>query len=315
MNGGIEVFRYTLRRFLYMVITLFIIASLTFFLMHALPGDPFANSEKLPAELKEALMQQYNLDKPLVTQYGLYLGKLIKGDLGISFKYQNRSVNKIIKEAFPVSATIGMQGLIFGIFLGLGLGILAAIRHNTIFDYGTMAIAIIGVSIPAFVFATLLQYYIGLKLGWFPIARWGTFSHTIMPSFALSLGIIALMARMMRTSMLDVLSQDYLKTAKSKGLSGPIVIWRHAIRNALLPIVTILGPLIINVITGTLIIEQIFAIPGLGKHFVQSIVVNDYTVTMGLAMFYSAFLVVAIFLVDIAYGIVDPRIRLDGGKG
>jgi ABC-type dipeptide/oligopeptide/nickel transport system permease component len=315
MNGGIGVFRYTLKRFIYMVITLFIIASLTFFLMHALPGDPFSNSEKLPAELKEALLQQYNLDKPLVTQYGLYLGKLIKGDLGISFKYQNRSVNKIIKEAFPVSATIGLQGLIFGVLVGLGLGILAAIRHNSIADYGTMAIAIIGVSIPSFVFATLLQYYIGLKLGWFPIARWGTFSHTIMPSFALSLGIIALMARMMRTSMLDVLSQDYLKTAKSKGLSGRIVIWRHAVRNALLPIVTILGPLIINVITGTLIIEQIFAIPGLGKHFVQSIVVNDYTVTMGLAMFYSAFLVIAIFLVDIAYGLIDPRIRLDGRKG
>jgi ABC-type dipeptide/oligopeptide/nickel transport system permease component len=309
------VLRYTLRRLTYMVITLWVIATLTFFLMHTLPGDPFANSEKLPAETKEVLMRQYHLDKPLIIQYGLYMSNLMQGDLGISFKYQNRSVNDIIKDGFPASAKIGSQAILFGVLVGLGMGILASIRHNTVSDYGTMVIAIIGVSIPSFVVATLMQHYLGLKLGWFPVARWGTFSHTIMPSLALSFSIIAIMARMMRTSMLDVLSQDYLKTAKAKGMSGTVVIWRHAIRNALLPVITILGPLTINIITGTLIIEQIFAVPGLGKHFVQSIIVNDYTVTMGMTVFYSAFLVIAIFLVDIAYGIVDPRIRITGREG
>jgi ABC-type dipeptide/oligopeptide/nickel transport system permease component len=306
---------YTLKRLAYMLLTLFIIATLTFFLMHSLPGDPFSNSDKLPDELRDVLMAEYNLDKPLIVQYGLYLKKLVQFDLGVSFKYQNRSVNDIISDSFPNSALIGIQGLLFGLFVGLGLGILAAIRHNSIFDYGSMIVAIIGFSIPSFVFATGIQYYIGLKLGWLPIARWGTFAHTVMPSLCLSVAIIAVIARMMRTSMLDVLSQDYLMTAKAKGMSGSRIIWRHAIRNALLPVITILGPLTINVITGSLIIEQIFAIPGLGKHYVQSIVVNDYTVTMGLTIFYSSFIVFSIFLVDIAYGIIDPRIRLDGRKG
>lgn len=283
--------------------------------MNALPGDPFANSDKLPPELKESLMAQYNLDKPLVVQYVYYLSNLLQGDLGISFKYQNRSVNSIIADSFPASAYIGIQGMVLGILIGLGLGILAAIKHNTFADYGTMIIAIIGVSIPSFVIATLLQYYVGLKLGWLPIARWGTYAHTVMPSIALSFGVIAVLARMMRTSMLDVLSQDFLKTAKAKGLSGRVVILRHAVRNAMLPVITILGPLTINIVTGTLIIEQIFAIPGLGKYFVNSIVVNDYTVIMGITIFYSLFLVTAIFLVDIAYGLVDPRIRISNGKG
>jgi ABC-type dipeptide/oligopeptide/nickel transport system permease component len=309
------VLRYTLRRFSFMVITLWIIATLTFFLMHALPGDPFANSERLPKELRENLMAHYHLDEPLIVQYGLYMKDLLQGDLGISFKYQNRSVVEIIKNGFEASAIIGIQAIIFGLLVGLGLGILASIRHNTFADYGTMVVAIIGVSFPSFVVATLLQYFIGLKLGWLPIARWGTYEHTVLPSFALSLLIIAFIARMMRTSMLDILSQDYLKTAKAKGLSGPVVIWRHAIRNAILPVITIMGPLTVNIITGTLVVELIFAVPGLGQQFVQSIVINDYTVTMGLAIFYSFFLVVAIFLVDIAYGIVDPRIRLSGRKG
>jgi ABC-type dipeptide/oligopeptide/nickel transport system permease component len=309
------VLRYTLRRFTYMIITLWIIATLTFFLMHTLPGDPFANSEKLPAETKQVLMEHYHLDKPLIIQYAYYMEKLVQGDLGISFKYQNRSVNDIISDGIGASAYIGIEAIVFGLLVGLGLGIVAAMRHNTFSDYGAMAIAIIGVSIPSFVVATLVQHFVGLKLGWLPIARWGTFAHTILPSFSLSLGIIAVMGRMMRASMLDVLGQDYLMTAKAKGMSGRVVIWRHAVRNALLPVITILGPLTINIITGTLIIEQIFAIPGLGKHYVQSIVVNDYTVTMGMTIFYSVLLVVAIFLVDIAYGLVDPRIRLAGRKG
>lgn len=307
--------RYTLRRFIYMIGTVWVIATLTFFLMHALPGDPFANSEKLPPELKQSLLAQYHLDKPLIVQYGYYLTDLAKGDFGVSFKYQNRSVNEMIKDGFPVSAAIGFQGVLFGVLVGVGLGIVAAIRHNTLSDYGTMLIALIGVSIPSFVFAVLLQYYVGLKLGWFPIARWGTYAHTVMPSFALSVGTIAIMARMMRTSMLEVLGQDYLKTARAKGLSGWVIIWRHAIRNALLPVITILGPLVVNVITGTLVIEQIFAVPGLGKYYVDSININDYTVTMGITIFYSILLVFALFLVDIAYGLVDPRIRLAGRKG
>jgi ABC-type dipeptide/oligopeptide/nickel transport system permease component len=309
------VLRYSLQRFAYMIMTIWVIITLTFFLMHFMPGDPFDNSEKLPEDLKQSLLRQYHLDKPVIVQYGYYLKNLIKGDFGISFKYLNRSVNDIISGGFPASALIGIQGIAFGVFVGLGLGIIAAIRHNTFADYGSMIIALIGVSIPSFVFAVLLQYYVGLKLGWLPIARWGTYEHTIMPSFALSVSSIAIMARMMRTSMLDVLGQDYLKTAKSKGLSERVVISRHAVRNALIPVVTILGPLVVNVITGTLIIEQIFAIPGLGKQYVQSIQINDYTVIMGVTIFYSVLLVFALFLVDLAYGIIDPRIRLAGRKG
>ncbi len=306
--------RYTLRRFGYMIITLWVIITLTFFLMHMLPGDPFSDIQKLTPELQAKLLEKYGLDKPLPEQYLHYLGKVIQGDLGVSYKSSNQEVTAIIKRAFPVSAQIGLQAIALGVLLGLTLGIFAAIKQGTAIDYLAILVAIIGVSVPSFVIAALLQYFIGVKLELLPVALWGTWQHTVMPSFALSLGMTAYFARMMRASMLDVINQDYTRTAKAKGLSYFQIIWRHTMRNAMLPIITILGPLVVGIITGTIVIERIFAIPGLGKYYVESIYKNDYSITLGLTIFYSSMLVVAIFVVDLLYGIVDPRIRIGGRK-
>lgn len=306
--------RYTLRRFGYMLITMWVIITLTFFLMHMLPGDPFSDIEKMTPEVKAKLLAKYGLDKSLPEQYMIYLGNIAKGDLGSSYKTSNRDVNDIIEQHFPTSARIGGQAIVFGLFVGLTLGIIAALRQNSWVDYSAILIAIIGVSIPNFVIATLLSYFVGVKLGWFPPAGWGKFSHTVMPSFALSLGMLAYFARMMRTSMLDVIGQDYMRTAKSKGLNDFQIVVKHMIRNAILPIITILGPMIVGIITGTIIIEQIFIIPGLGKYYIHSIYLNDYAVTLGLTIFYSALLIFAIFVVDILYGVIDPRIRVAGRK-
>lgn len=307
-------FRYTLRRTGYMLITLWVIITLTFFMMHLLPGDPFSDIEKMTPEVRAKLMAKYGLDQPLPMQYLKYLGNIVQGDLGSSYKSSNRDVNDIIAAHFPVSARIGLQAVVFGLVVGLTLGIIAAMRQNTWVDYMAILIAIIGVSIPNFVVATLLSYFVGVKLDLFPPAGWGTFAHTIMPSFALSLNMLALFARMMRASMLDVIGQDYMRTAKAKGLTDLQVTFKHMIRNAILPIITILGPLLIAIITGTIIIEQIFIIPGLGKYYVQSIYLNDYAVTLGLTIFYSTMLVVSMFVVDLLYGVIDPRIRVAGRK-
>jgi len=297
-----------------MLITLWVIITLTFFLMHMLPGDPFSDIQKLTPELQAKLLEKYGLDKPLPEQYLHYLGKVIQGDLGVSYKSSNQEVTEIIKRSFPVSAQIGLQAIALGVLLGLTLGIFAAIKQGTAIDYLAILVAIIGVSVPSFVIAALLQYFIGVKLELLPVALWGTWKHTVMPSFALSLGMIAYFARMMRASMLDVINQDYTRTAKAKGLSYFQIIWRHTLRNAMLPIITILGPLVVGIITGTIVIERIFAIPGLGKYYVESIYKNDYSITLGLTIFYSSMLVVAIFVVDLLYGIVDPRIRIGGRK-
>lgn len=303
--------RYILKRVASSLITLWVIITITFFLMHAIPGDPFTNEKKIPEEIMANLNHKYGLDQPLIVQYGRYLNNLVHGDLGISLKYKNRSVNDMIKEGFPVSAHLGLWAAVIGISLGLLLGIIASLNHKGFWDYFVIFVAISGVSVPSFVFAALFQYAFGVKLGWFPVARWGTPMHVILPALSLGLRVIAFQARMMRTSMLDVLGQDYIKTAKSKGLRKSQVTWRHAIRNAILPVITILGPLLAGLLTGTFVIEKIFAIPGLGKFYIQSIQQNDYTVIMGTTAFYSTILILLVFLVDIAYGFVDPRIRID----
>lgn len=307
--------RYILKRFLYSIITLWIIITLTFILMRLLPGKPFTGAKPIPPSIEENLNRRYGLDKPVYVQYFKYLGNLLKGDLGMSMFQQNRTVNSIIAEGFPVSASLGIRALIFALVAGLLLGIIAAINHGKTWDYVTMFIAVLGVSVPSFIIGGIIQYIFGVKpFKILPVAGWDGFKHTIMPSFALGLGTLAIMARMMRTSMLDVLNQDYIKTAKAKGLSKKTIIWRHAIRNAILPIVTILGPLVASITTGTFVVENIFGIPGLGKHFVNSVNQNDYTLIMGLTLFYAIILIGMNFLVDIAYGFIDPRIRLVGGK-
>jgi oligopeptide transport system permease protein len=260
-------------------------------------------------------MKTYGLDQPIWIQYGAYLKKIATFDLGVSFYYPTRTVNEIIGQTFPASMELGLYALVVAVVLGLTLGIIAALNHNKGWDYTAMFTAIIGVSAPAFVIGPLLAYFIGVKLGWLPPALWKGPEYKILPTITLAFGMMATMARVMRTSMLDVVTQDYIKTAKSKGLSKVAVTTKHMIRNAILPVITILGPSVVGIITGTLVVEQIFAVPGMGKFFVQSITSNDYTIIMGMTIFYSSMLIVALIITDILYGVVDPRIRLaKGGK-
>jgi oligopeptide transport system permease protein len=306
--------KFILRRFLYALITLWLIATFTFVLMKNLPGNPLGEgSERIPKATKEMLMKQYGLDKPLWEQYLTFMNNIIHGDLGASFQFPAHKVTDIIKQAFPSSLELGLISIVIAIVVGLTLGIIAALKHNKVGDYTAMFIAILGVSIPSFVLGPMLSYYVGVKWGILPAGLWKGPEYKVLPAIALSFGTIAILARLMRTSMLDVLNQDYIKTAKSKGLSTMTVVVKHTIRNAILPVITIIGPIFVNVITGTLVVEQIFSVPGLGKHFVSSVYSNDYTMISGLTIFYSAILIVVIFITDVVYGLVDPRIRL--GKG
>ncbi|TCZ75546.1 ABC transporter permease [Paenibacillus albiflavus] len=306
--------KFTLRRLGYTLITLWLIVTLTFVLMKLLPGDPFGpGSEKLPEATRIMLTKQYGLDKPIWEQYLQYIGNVAQGDLGYSFQFPAREVTEIIKQGFSVSAELGSISMAIALVVGLSLGIIAALRHNKWQDYSASFIAVLGISVPSFVLGPLFSYYIGVKLGWLPAGLWESPASRVLPAIALSFGTIAILTRMMRTSMLDVINQDYIKTAKSKGLGRMKVVINHMLRNALMPVLTIFGPAFVNVITGTLVVEQVFAVPGLGRHFVQSVYSNDYTLISGLTIFYSALLVGVILITDVLYGFIDPRIRL--GKG
>lgn len=305
--------KYLLSRIGFMIVTFLVISTLTFFLMQTLPGSPF-NDEKMSPLQKKNLYEKYGLDQPVASRYIKYMGNILKGDLGQSFQFEGRSVTKIISEKIGPSAWLGAQALVVGTILGLLLGMIAAIRHNSAIDYTTTFISVLGVSIPSFVFAGLLQFYVGVRLQWLPVAFWEGFSHTILPTISLSVGVIATIARFMRTEMLEVLGQDYMGTARAKGLGSSAILLRHGLRNAIIPILTLLGPMAVGLMTGTLIIEQIFAIPGLGEQFSKSILTNDYPMIMGVTLFYAALFIGIVFVVDILYGLVDPRIRLTGGK-
>lgn len=305
--------KYVLRRFIYMLITLWVIVTATFFLMKLLPGNPFGEAAaKMPPANLAILKAQYGLDKPEWQQYLQYIGKVVQGDLGVSYQFPTRSVVSVIKQSFPASFELGMISLLFSIFVGLMLGIIAALKHNKAGDYSAMFIALIGISVPSFVIGPLLSFLVGNKWGILPAGLWKGPEHRILPALALSFGTIAILARMMRATMLEVSSLDYIKTAKSKGLSTRAVVTGHMIRNAILPVVTILGPIAVNVLTGTLVIEKVFAIPGLGSQFVSSITTLDYTMITGLTIFYAAILIVVMFLTDVVYGLIDPRIRMAG---
>jgi oligopeptide transport system permease protein len=305
-------FKYILKRIAAALVTVWIVVSLTWFMMQAIPGDPFMNEKRVIPELKEQLRAHYGLDKPLVVQYGMYMKNFVKGDLGMSFQRKDRTVNTIIKEGMPYSADLGGRAIIVGLTVGLLLGIVAALNHNKGWDRFSILVAVVGVSIPAFVVAAVLQYFLGVKLRILPVAQWKTFAHTIMPTFALSLGMIAQIARFMRSQMLDVIGQDYIKTAKAKGLSQFRIVWSHEIRNAILPVITILGPWIAFVLTGSFVVETIFAIPGIGKFYVQSINTQDYSLITGITAFVGTMMVFINLFIDILYGLIDPRIRLDG---
>jgi len=302
--------KYILKRLLISFITIWVLITVTFFLVRLVPGDPFS-SDKLTPEIKANMMKYYGLDQPLYKQYVNYLGHLVQGDLGNSLRYKARTVNEVIANNFPVSADLGIRSLIFATIAGVALGIVAALNHDKGWDRFSIFIAVIGISVPNFIIAGLIQWLFGVKLHWLPVATYKTFAHTIMPAFALGLGTLASLARYMRTSMLEVVGQDYIKTAKAKGLSPVQVTVRHQIRNALLPIVTILGPTIAGVLTGGFVVESVFAIPGLGQYFVRSMQNLDYPMVMGTTIFYGAFLILMNLVVDIVYGLIDPRIRVD----
>jgi oligopeptide transport system permease protein len=305
--------RYIGRRLVLMVITLFVIISVTFFISKLLPGTPFAD-DKLTPQIRAQLYEEYGLDEPLYVQYAKYMLNVAQGDLGNSFYYENRPVLQMILERAPVSAFVGIQAVIFGLAAGMVLGVVSALRHNTYWDTLAVVIAVLGVSVPTFVLGPILQYVFGVKLGWFPIAFFESWRHSVLPSLALSVFVISTVARFVRSEMLEVLGQDYITLAKAKGLPGLAVIIRHVMRNAMIPLVTVLAPLTIYLITGTLVVEQIFAVPGIGEQFVQSVFVNDYAMILGTTVFFSVCFIVALLLQDISYGIIDPRIRVSGAK-
>ncbi|WP_445509337.1 ABC transporter permease [Rossellomorea marisflavi] len=301
---------YLLKRLVSMVITLWLIITLTFFLMHAIPGSPFNEERNTSEAVQKNLEAHYHLDEPLMVQYGLYLKSLMTLDFGPSITKPSQTVNDLLSRGFPISFELGMITLIIAIISGIILGIVAALRHNGFIDYVAMTFAVLGISIPNFVMATMLIQQIAVNWELLPVATWQSWRHMILPTLALATGPMAIIARLTRSSMLEVLTQDYIRTARAKGLSPWKIVFKHALRNALLPVVTILGTLAAGILTGTFVIEQIFAIPGMGKYFVESINQRDYPVIMGTTIFYSAFLIVMLFLVDVAYGLLDPRIKL-----
>lgn len=307
-------FSFLLRKLFFMTLTLWVVITITFFLMHAVPGGPFTREKELPDAVKKNIEARYHLNDPLWKQYADYLLNLVRFDLGPSFKYEGRTVNEIIKEGFPVSAVLGFTAVCIALLVGIPAGVMAALRQNKWLDHVIMFFSIFGVSIPSFIIAVLLMYVFALKLGWFPAAMWESPRHIVLPALTLSLHPMAFIARLMRSSMLEVLQQDYIRTARAKGLSWAQVIWRHAMKNAMIPVATYLGPLLAGILTGSFVVEHIFAIPGLGKHFVTSVSNRDYTVILGVTVFYSAFLIVMNFLVDVSYAILDPRIRFESAS-
>ncbi|MFD1957896.1 ABC transporter permease [Paenibacillus thailandensis] len=302
--------RYIIKKFVFMVIALFVLASATFFLMKAIPGNPFQSERNVPKAIQERLYEMYGLNDPLWQQYLTYLNNLIHGDLGMSMKQNYVTVTSIIGDGFKASAQLGIVAILFSVAAGVLLGIIAALNHRKFLDSFTILIAVLGVSIPNFVVGSLLQYVLGVKLRWFDVAGLNEWSDFVMPVIALSFLPMAFIARLTRSSMLEVLTADYIKTARSKGLAGRVILVRHALRNAIMPVVTYVGPMTANIITGSVVVEQIFGIGGLGKFFVNSITNRDYTLIMGLTLFYAIILMVARFLTDVAYGFIDPRIKL-----
>jgi dipeptide transport system permease protein len=306
---------YIVKRLIAMIVTLWLIVTLTFFLMHAIPGSPFNDERNTNEAIRKNLEAHYHLDEPLYVQYFIYLKSVATFDFGPSIKKSSQTVNELLGRGFPVSFELGMYTLIVATISGISLGVIAALRHNKIIDYLAMTIAVLGISIPNFVMATLLIQQVAVNWGILPVATWTSWKHMILPVLALATGPMAIIARLTRSSMLEVLTQDYIRTAKAKGLSPVKIIFKHALKNALLPVVTVLGSLAASILTGTFVIEKIFAIPGMGKYFVESINTRDYPVIMGTTVFYSTILIIMLFLVDIAYGILDPRIKLHKKEG
>jgi oligopeptide transport system permease protein len=303
---------YIIKRFFMSLLTLFVITTVTFFLMHLIPGGPFTGDKVLPPNILHNLEVKFGLNKSVGQQYFSYLGNIIRGDFGVSVKQQGMGVSEIIATKFPVSASLGLVAVAFAVIVGTVLGIVSAFKNGKAADHTVMVIATLGTSIPSFVIATVSMIVFGVILKCLPTYGLTSWQDFILPAFALSLFPLSFIARLMRSNMIEVISQDYIKTARAKGLTEGKVIFKHALKNAILPVITYLGPLMAAVLTGSFIIEQVFSIPGLGAFFVTSINNRDYSVIMGTTIFYGAFLITMNFIVDILYMLVDPRIKLQG---
>lgn len=303
--------RYILQRVITMLVVAWVVVTLTFFMMKALPGGPFASEKKLPEAIKKNIERRYKLDRPIMEQYFDYLKNVVVWDLGPSFKYEGRTVNDVINKGFAVSARLGGLSILVSLLLGVPIGVISAMRHNGILDRTISGLAILTAAAPSFVIAGLLQYFIAFKLKWLPPATWGTPKHMILPTIALCSFSLAWLIKLTRSSMLEVTNQDYVRTARAKGIPEFWVVARHMIRNAIVPVIASVGPLTAGVLVGSFIIEFIFAIPGVGREFVISIQNRDYTVTLGMTVFYGFLLTGFTLLGDILTALVDPRVRLD----
>ncbi|BBM35197.1 ABC transporter permease [Pseudoleptotrichia goodfellowii] len=321
-----NVLKFLVNRILMGLVTLWLVITITFFLLHLLPGDPFQSEKEVSPQIKENLMAKYHLDKPLGVQYVEYLKNVTKGDLGLSMKERGRTVNEIIADSFPTSADLGMRAVLFALITGIPLGIIAALNRGKYQDKLAMIIAVIGISVPSFVMAGLMQRYfvdihnnVLIENRFLPeflrikISGWDEPSKRILPVVALGLYTVALIARLLREKMIEVMGQDYIRLAVAKGVKPSNIVWKHALRNAILPVVTVMGPTIAAVLTGSFVIENMFTIPGLGKYYIDSINERDYTMVLGVTIFYAAFLILMMIITDIVYVLVDPKIKL--GKG
>jgi oligopeptide transport system permease protein len=307
------VLRYALRRLAEAIPTLFVLVTLAFFLIRVAPGGPFDDERVLPPEIEANLARAYNLDQPLAVQYVRYLGNILRGDFGPSFKYKDYSVTELIWGGFPVSLRIGLSAIVLAFLIGTALGAIAALRQNSRIDYAVMATAMTGIAVPNFVVAPLLSLVLGVYLGLLPVGGWGggAIRNMVLPVIALALPQIAYIARLTRGSLIEVLRANYVRTARAKGLPERLLLLRHAMRAALPPVVSYLGPAAAAVITGSVVIEQIFGIPGIGRYFVQAALNRDYTLVLGVVVFYGGIIVLFNLAVDLVYGWLDPKVRYD----
>ena len=304
--------RFILRRLAYMLLTLFLITTFTFFLMNALPGTPYNNQAQLTQVQLDVLNAKYGFDKPVFVQYINYLRNILHGDFGISLQFSDQKVTTLLGNRIGYSVQLGLQAVVFGTVTGIVLGVIAAMKQNSWIDVFCSLFAIVGRSVPNFIIAVLLQFVFALTLKWLPIGLWNDgFRSTILPTLALSLSPMADSARFIRTEMVEILSSDYIELARAKGMSEWSIALRHGVRNALIPLLTSLGPMMVSLMTGSLVIENVFAIPGIGEQFSKSILSNDYYTIMAVTILYSTLLVVVIFITDILYQLVDPRIRVE----
>jgi oligopeptide transport system permease protein len=302
---------YFIRRLAGAIPTLFLIIAVSFVLVRLAPGGPFDKERKVPATVEAKLIEKYHLDEPLPQQFARYVAGLAQGDFGPSFKYPDRSVSELIGIGFPVSLKLGLSAIALALAAGIGLGIWAALRQNTWIDYLCVGTAMLGIAVPNYVFAPLMTLVFGLMLGWLPVNGWGEPRHMVLPILALAIPQVATITRLTRASMLEVLNSNFVRTARAKGLPEMVTLLRHTIRAALLPVVSYLGPAVANIVTGSVIIEQIFRIPGIGRYFVQGAINRDYTMVLGVTILFGALIILCNLIADLCYGLLDPKVRYD----